>query len=128
MSEGAAPRSPRGALRRLPVACQLLLLSLLVGIGCVAVLTLATTEVRKTAIGGLLYAILRAHTVLRRELSELRVGFADLMLVSTEAHLTPDPVLLRALQDRVAALNDDISQGFKRLEAVPLKSPCACRL
>jgi len=37
------------------------------------------------------------------------------MLVSTEAHLTSDPILLRALQDRVTALNDDLSQGFKRL-------------
>src|SRR6266849_5190892 len=120
-SDGVAPRSPRGALRGLPVAYQLLLLSLLVGIGFVAVLTLATTELQETAIGGPLYATLREHTVLRRELAELRVGLADIMLVSTEAQLTSDPVLLRALQDRVAALNDDISQGFKQLETLSLQ-------
>src|SRR5438093_1062603 len=65
-----------------------------------------------------MYGVQNDFSMLRRELSELRIGLADIMLMSTEAHLTSDAILLRALQDRVTALNDDLSQGFKRLGAL----------
>jgi len=111
-------RSPRTFLRRLPLTYQLILLSLLVGSGFVAVLALAIAEVRETSIGGVLHGKLRTHEVLRLELAGLRTGVADIMAVSTEARFTDDAILVRALEDRAAHLSDEISERFKRLETL----------
>jgi signal transduction histidine kinase/DNA-binding response OmpR family regulator len=108
-------RSPRNFLRRLPLTYQLILLSLLVGSGFVAMLVLAIAEAREASIGGVLYGELRTHQVLRLELADLRTGVADVMAVSTAARLTDDAILMRALEDRVARLTDEISDRFKRL-------------
>ena len=108
-------RSPSSFLRRLPLTYQLILLSLLVGSGFVAMLVLAIAEAREASIGGVLYGELRTHQVLRLELADLRTGVADIMAVSTAARLTDDAILMRALEDRVARLTDEISDRFKRL-------------
>jgi signal transduction histidine kinase/DNA-binding response OmpR family regulator len=111
-------RSPRTFLRRLPLTYQLILLSLLVGSGFVAMLALAIAEVRETSIGGVLYGTLRTHEVLRLELAGLRTGVADIMAVSTEARFADDAILVRALGDRVAYLTDEIRERFRRLKTL----------
>jgi signal transduction histidine kinase/CheY-like chemotaxis protein len=109
---------PKPFLRRLPLTYQLILLSLLVGGGFVAMLALAIAEVHETSIGGVLYRKLRTHEVLRLELAGLRTGVADIMAVSTEARFTDDAILVRALGDRVDRLTGEISERFKRLKAL----------
>ena len=42
------------------------------------------------------------------------------MAVSTEARFTDDAILVRAIEDRVARLSDEISERFKRLETLTL--------
>ncbi len=112
------PRRSLALLGQLPVIAQLVLLSLLVGAGLVAILFLAVLELHETSIGGRYYQDLRERANYRRELTHLRVGLADVIAVSADARATSDPVVFGVMRDRVVDLSGEMTERFARLRTM----------